>query len=52
MELYGTAFAVRESWVVGSTIRDSELVDCSARLRPNELAIARSEEPTPAVVSG
>lgn len=48
MDLYGIAFVVRESWVVGGTAWDSEFADCSARLRPNELAKARSEEPTPA----
>jgi len=36
--------------VAGSATWGSESVDCSARLRPSELAKARSEEPTPAAV--
>ena len=49
MALYGMAFEVRESWVVGTT-RESGFGDCSARLRPSELAKARREEPTPAAL--
>lgn len=50
MDMYGMAFAVRESCAVGGATWGSESADCSASLRPSELAKARSEEPTPAAV--